>query len=131
MFSSYDKERRRKRSTLVFEAAEHYLRAVRTESAAHAVALGDDLGLLVAGVGDRQSLDMLAALGALRPSERERYRGEVDAVAPGHRWVSFGIEVDGQHLTVAAITKSTIDRDEMTASLFRIFRGRSDYSTAA
>jgi hypothetical protein len=57
-------ERRRKRSTHRFHAAELYLEAVRRRSGAKAVALASDEGLVVSGSGPPETLAILGVLGA-------------------------------------------------------------------
>lgn len=117
-------ERRRQRSDIASEAIEFYFGAARSRGLVESVALGDNLGLLVAGVGERSTLELLAVLGVLRPEDRERYRIEIERIACGGHCESLSLELDGEHFTVSAITRGGLGRSEITASLERIMGGR-------
>jgi hypothetical protein len=113
-------ERRLQRSAVVSEAVELYLNAVRSRGLVESVALGDRLGLLVAGVGERSTLELLAVVGVLRPEDRERYQREIERIAVAGHCESLSLDLDGEHYTVTAITKNGFSRSEITASLERI-----------
>lgn len=73
-------ERRRLRSNIAYQAVEFYLGRLKQRSTLRAIALADEDGLLLAGIGAPKELELLALWGALDISERGRYAHDIAAI---------------------------------------------------
>lgn len=113
------KERRRKRSEMVQEAASLYLEAVIERSRIKAMALASDEGLLVAGAGAGYDHEWLAALGIV--TGEPHFNDVIAEITRGEGMISFDVPVHGRVLRLSAVGKVPPSIEDASAALSRIF----------
>lgn len=114
-------ERRRERSDIPYEAAELYLGSLQRSHSLRAAAVAERNGLLLAGCGATDELELLALWGALEPAERARYSNELEIVCGSDQCVSQQFEIGAETWSVTGIVACSAAANALNGDLRRIF----------
>jgi hypothetical protein len=115
-------ERRQCRSSSPGQAVELYLQSVARRAGMRAIALADEQGLLVAGSGDDQVLEQLAAVGAAREADAGPWRELLLEVAGDSVFMGYPLNIGGLCFCVAALGGADMPWCEIEDALGRILR---------
>jgi hypothetical protein len=118
-------ERRGLRSNIPYQAAELYLSRLQHRKALRIAAIADEDGLLMAGLGGRNELDLLALWGILDAAEQGRYQNDINAIRQGAVCVSRRFVVDEARLAVTGIVPLGACGAEIEADLKRILEQKT------
>ena len=84
------------------------------------MAVSDDSGLVLVGVGKRNEQDLLALWGALDAHQRERYQHEVNVLCDDGNCTVSHFELDGECYSVTEITPGAVSPRPIAGDLCRI-----------
>jgi hypothetical protein len=115
-------ERRQCRSSSPGQAVGLYLQSVARRAGMRAIALADEQGLLVAGSGDDQVLEQLAAVGAAREADAGPWRELLLEVAGDSVFKGYPLNIGGLCFCIAALGGADMPWCEIEDALGRILR---------
>lgn len=113
-------ERRQSRSSSAGEAAALYLASVARRAGMRAIALADEQGLLVAGSGDEQVCEQLAAVGAAREADAGPWRELLLELAGDSVFSGYPLDIGGLCFCIAALGGTDLPWCELEDALGRI-----------
>ena len=103
------------------EAAELYLQALARRTGIGAIALGDDQGSVIAGVGEPSTVTRLAHAGADSAADRQGWRQQVDDLGEGGPFFSLRMAAGEWVLRLSGLGNALLCRQAVEESLGRIF----------